>query len=216
MKKPIFFVDIPAKKGKALQRIYKIFNGHFSTIFFIIPLVIVHKLFLYKYFNFSYVFIIGTLLYVHTIFAIAEYLFPSKLLKRVYSFLSLINNSYQFSGLRSALSSKKIEEQVAPYIRKLVGGKPLILIEYGKAHTDMIDYLKKESLRANVERFHSKLPYSYLFMDKDYREQVGVVVLSEKPEKNNSLNEEGSSLTLIVKMHAMLAPKPINIIDFSI
>jgi hypothetical protein len=67
----------------------------------------------------------------------------------------LLSTFYVPSGLSSAISAKKIEENVATEMKKRVGEKPNILIEYGAGHADIKPYLKYKKLRDFVIKLHS-------------------------------------------------------------
>jgi len=103
------------------------------------------------------------------------------------------------SSYRSAISAKKIEEFVAPEIKKRIGRKPNILIVYGAGHNDMEPYLKHKKLRDIVIKIQKYMPW-WKVNDISYENKVGELrnknsieptkdaeklIIDRKPDKND-------------------------------
>ncbi len=107
----------------------------------------------------------------------------AKPVTEINSYLS-ISNFYTPCGFRSAISAKKIEENIAPAIRKKKGEKPKIFVEYGGGHVDMKHYLKSNILRESVIKLHSIWNYfpfdiEYLNLIKEFNFDNEPVALGE-------------------------------------
>lgn len=70
-----------------------------------------------------------------------------------------ISNFYTPTGLRSAISAKKIEDYISPGIKKELGYTPKIFIEFGVGHSDMKQYLKHKRIRESVIKLHKLWDY---------------------------------------------------------
>jgi hypothetical protein len=165
--KPIFFVDLPpAKFLRKDKNCYFLLNSieaaeiilPFSLVGMYYPLTL--PLFLP---------LISELFHLINL--------KSKNFAKINSYLSL-SLFYSGSGLRSAISAKKIEEHIAPELRKRKGDKPNILIEYGAGHVDLKSYLSHKKLRNFVIEFHKLL--NFIPYDKNYVNQICEINFDEE------------------------------------
>ena len=83
----------------------------------------------------------------------------------------LLASFYTTTGCRSAVSARKIDDNISTMLREELGRKPKILIHYGAAHLDMIPMLKFKNIRNSVIFFHKNLGYPLL--DKIYVKKIG-------------------------------------------
>lgn len=88
---------------------------------------------------------------------------------KINGYLSL-SRYYTPSGLRSAVSAKKIEENIALGMKRRINEKPAILIEHG---ADIKPYLEQKKLRKFVIKFHKVL--NYFPFNKDYLHIIGEI-----------------------------------------
>lgn len=89
--------------------------------------------------------------------------------KRFASKLQLCN-AYNSFGLRSAITAKKLEEFVAPYVGKDLDHAPRLLVDYGSGHLDISTYVERPSLRKRVMQFNKLLRNHHI--DTDYLSRV--------------------------------------------
>lgn len=76
---------------------------------------------------------------------------------------------YTGTGLRSAISAKKMEEFVAPRVSEEIDDKPNILVDYGAGHLDLAPYLEHPKLRDSVIKINSlwdHYPINKSYLDK--------------------------------------------------
>ena len=160
--KPIFFVDLPARKGLRDRGKFGYFVDCSAEAF-------------YRVVPFSFSFASPFLLFLAIPFVSLEssLLSPkSKALAKINSYLSL-SEFYTPSALGSAVSAKKIEENIAPEMKKRKKRKPEILIEYGAGHADIKPYLEHKNLRDFVINLHGF--WNYYPRDKNYLDLIGEI-----------------------------------------
>jgi len=160
--KPIFFVDLPARKGLRDRDKFGYFVDCSAEIS-------------YRIVPFSFSFTSPFLLFLSIPFAsfVSSLLNPkSKALAEINSYLSL-SEFYAPSAMRSAISAKKIEENIAPEMKRRKKRKPEILIEYGAGHADIKPYLEHKKLRDSVINLHSF--WKCYPSDKNYIDIIGEI-----------------------------------------
>lgn len=111
----------------------------------------------------------------------------SKTFDKCQSYLQLSNFYTAITGLRSASAARKIEEFVAPEVRKRIGFKPKIFIDYGAGHGDIEHYLKSKKLRNFTISVSKKIPS---LVDKKSLDVVCELVRSDIPSPQRDLIAE--------------------------
>ena len=161
--KPIFFVDLPPRKWFRDKEKLGDYGLYLIDVFF--PRVVP--------FSFSFTSPFLSFLAIPFVsFISAPLNSKSDTFAEINSYLSL-SKFYTPSGLRSAVSAKKIEENIAPEMKRRKKRKPEILIEYGAGHADIKPYLKHKKLRDAVINLHSL--WNYYPCDKNYLDLIGEI-----------------------------------------
>lgn len=152
-KKPLYFVDVPpisSSKYFSLKDAIRLKIVDGATSSLVLP------------------FVSNLLSYANFIEPVAE----------INSYL-VLSNFCSPVGFRSAISARKIEENIAPAIRKRKGEKPNIFVEYGGGHIDMKHYLQRKWLMDSVIKLHSF--WDYYPLEKKYLNLIKEISLDDNP-----------------------------------
>jgi len=173
---PLFFVDIPPdeKSNKFVEKLVTRYLP-FTPIYFAItnpsPLTIA----------------LSILPHVHIMTALAGYYRHHKW-NTILSPILAISGFYNETSLRSALTAKKIVEDIVPRMKTTEGGKPLIFIEYGSAHSDIKFYIENPRVREFVINLHRR--FNFGFLDSNFINKIGAIRL-DQGEVDVSIHEVG-------------------------
>lgn len=95
------------------------------------------------------------------------------------AYAHLLGNMATPAGLRSAVTARKVEEDVAPELGG-DGGKPTLLLQYGRNHHDVVPYMRAPRLRDGVIAAHRLTAYGS--HDGSYVRKIGELRFGEGDE----------------------------------
>jgi len=159
--RPIFFVDLPIRKTvdkETYAEMYILSTLGPSMLSFISP-----------YFS--------PLVLPFVSFVSFPLNSKSNTLAKINGYLSL-SRCYTPSGLRSAVSAKKVEENIVPEMKGRINEKPSILINYRPEHADMEPYIQRKYLRNFVINLHGL--WNCFPFDENYLHIIGEINFDDK------------------------------------